>query len=186
MTEPEPLPEEAFWRFSIAFYALPGVAPALIALQDRDGLDVNLILFALWLGISGCQRLDSDALAAAERTIGPLRAEIIGPLRALRRNLKRHPDVDIQCLRERVKALELDGEKLVQNRLARFAGPADSDIPAEDRRAAAAANLGTYLGPRGARSAEAAVIRNALASFGQDPRPFLPPQSAGHAGGGKG
>src|SRR4029077_986465 len=45
------------WRFSLAFYALPGVARALIALQDRDGLDVNLMLFAMWLGISGPGRL---------------------------------------------------------------------------------------------------------------------------------
>jgi uncharacterized protein (TIGR02444 family) len=43
---------EAFWRFSLAFYERPGVADALIALQDREGFDVNLVLFALWLGIS--------------------------------------------------------------------------------------------------------------------------------------
>jgi uncharacterized protein (TIGR02444 family) len=45
--------DEAFWCFSLAFYERPGVADALIALQDRDGFDVNLVLFALWLGISG-------------------------------------------------------------------------------------------------------------------------------------
>ena len=39
-----------FWRFSLALYARPGVAEALIALQDRAGLDVNLILFGLWVG----------------------------------------------------------------------------------------------------------------------------------------
>ena len=48
--------EEALWRFSLAFYARPGVAEALIALQDRAGLDVNLMLFALWLGVSGRSR----------------------------------------------------------------------------------------------------------------------------------
>jgi uncharacterized protein (TIGR02444 family) len=186
MPEAAPSPEEVFWQFSIAFYALPGVAPALIALQDRDGLDINLILFALWLGISGRQRLDSDALAAAERAIGPLRTGIVEPLRALRRNLKLYPDLDVQCLRKRVKALELEGEKLVQNRLARLAGPAGSDIAAEDRRIAAVANLGTYLGPLRARSAEAAVIRDALGSFEQDPLPFPPPQFPGQARGGEG
>ena len=45
--------DEAFWRFSLAFYERPGVADALIALQDCDGFDVNLVLFALWLGVSG-------------------------------------------------------------------------------------------------------------------------------------
>jgi len=68
---------QAFWCFSLAFYERPGVPGALIALQDRDGFDVNLVLFALWLGISGRQPLDGDALAAAERAAGTLRREMI-------------------------------------------------------------------------------------------------------------
>ena len=51
---------EAFWRFSLAFYAVPGVAGALIALQDRDGLDVNLLGPKLWRdGSWGTQYLRS-------------------------------------------------------------------------------------------------------------------------------
>ena len=42
---------EAFWRFSLAFYARPGVADALIALQDRAGSTSILMLFGLWLGV---------------------------------------------------------------------------------------------------------------------------------------
>ena len=34
----EPSDDEALWRFSLAFYARPGVSEALIALQDRAGL----------------------------------------------------------------------------------------------------------------------------------------------------
>ena len=65
MDEPEKTSQdEAFWRFSLAFYERPGVPDALIALQDRDGFDVNLILFALWLGISGRGLLGGDALAS--------------------------------------------------------------------------------------------------------------------------
>ena len=81
MPDAEPSPGEAFWRFSLTFYALPRVAPALLALQDLEGLDVNLMLFALWLGISGRHPLDSGALAAAERAIGTIRAEVVEPLR---------------------------------------------------------------------------------------------------------
>jgi uncharacterized protein (TIGR02444 family) len=165
MPEAGPSPEEALWRFSLAFYALPEVARALIVLQDRDGLDVNLILFALWLGISGRGRLRGDALKAAERAIGTVRYEVVKPLRSLRRRLKDIPEPDIQQLREGVKALELAGEKLVQTRLARLAGPALGNIPAKDRCAAAGANLALYLGPERAHSAEAMVIREALESF---------------------
>ena len=165
MSDPEPSPEEGFWRFSLAFYALPRVAPALLALQDRDGLDVNLMLFALWLGISGRHPLDSGALAAAERAIGTIRAEVVEPLRLLRRNLKHQADEDIQRFRESIKVLELEGEKLVQTRLAHLARPAASGIPTENRLAGAVANLTLYLGPQRSRSVPAMVIRDALGSL---------------------
>ena len=38
-----------FWRFSLGFYRQPGVADACIALQDGCGVDVNILLFFLWL-----------------------------------------------------------------------------------------------------------------------------------------
>jgi uncharacterized protein (TIGR02444 family) len=163
MDEPETIPQDqAFWRFSLAFYQRRGVADALIALQDRDGFDVNLVLFALWLGISGRGALGGNALATAEQVAGTLRGEIVEPLRNLRRKLRRHPDDDVQEFREAVKALELAGEKLVQERLARLAGDASTRPSPRDRRAAAQANLALYLGEEGLRSNEAAVIERAL------------------------
>ncbi len=169
MDEPEKTAEdEAFWCFSLAFYARPGVADALITLQDRDGLDVNLILYALWLGISGRGPLDGDALAAAERVAGTLRSGIVEPLRSLRRKLRHHPDGDVQRLREGVKALEIAGEKLIQERLARFAGKGRAKTSPGGRRADAHANLARYLGGEGVRSKEAAVIEETLDAFAQD------------------
>jgi uncharacterized protein (TIGR02444 family) len=159
--------DEAFWRFSLAFYERPGVADALIALQDRDGFDVNLVLFALWFGMSGRGPLGGDALAAAEQVAGTLRSEIVEPLRRLRRKLRRHPDGDVQRLREGVKALEIAGEKLIQERLARLGGSGCAKICAAGRRAAAHANLAFYLGKK-YRSEEAAVIKEALDSFAPD------------------
>ena len=161
---------QAFWRFSLAFYERPGVPDALIVLQDRDGFDVNLVLFALWLGISGREPLDSDALAAAERAAGTLRREMIEPLRNLRRKLRHHPDGDVQRWREGVKVLEIAGEKLVQERLARLAGSGCQGTCVGDWRAAAHANLALYLGAEGVRSKEAAVIEKALDAFAQDRR----------------
>src|SRR6266446_6977864 len=55
------------WHFSCAFYAQPGVSEALLALQDRAGLDVNLILFALWRGACGQGCLSHAQVMAAER-----------------------------------------------------------------------------------------------------------------------
>jgi uncharacterized protein (TIGR02444 family) len=157
-----------FWRFSLAFYERPGVADALIALQDRDGFDVNLVLFALWLGISGHGPLDGDALAAAELAAATLQSEIVEPLRSLRRKLRHHPDGDVQHLRDGVKALEIAAEKLVQERLARLARSEGARTGLEGRRATAHANLALYLGEDGLRSKEAAIIEEAFDTFAQN------------------
>ena len=152
---------EAFWRFSLAFYARPGVAEALIALQDRAGCDVNLILFALWRGMAHGHRLDHDELSAAETATTPLRRDIIEPLRRLRRGLKADNDPDIQALRRRIGALELAAERRAQSRLAATIVEPAAD---RDRNAAAQANLALSLGA-GAQSSEAGVLRQALGEF---------------------
>ena len=169
MDEPERAAEdEEFWRFSLAFYDRPGIAEALIALQDRDGYDVNVMLFALWLGMSGRGPLGGELLAAAERETATLRSEIVEPLRSIRRRLRHHSDSDVQNLREGVKALELTGEKLIQTRLARLAGPDPGRTHAEGCRAAAHANLARYLGPEGIRRREAGVIGEAFDAFARE------------------
>lgn len=165
--------EEALWSFSLAFYERPGVAEALVALQDKYGCDVNLILFALWVGVSGRGVLGADLLAAAQREAAALRAEIVEPLRSLRRRLRDHPDSEVQRLREGVKGLELAGEQLVQRRLARIAGTEDANASPAIRRAAAGTNLALYLCADSARSREAVIISEALGAFApiNSPRP---------------
>ena len=157
--------DEALWRFSTTFYARAGVAEALIKLQDSAGFDVNLMLFALWSGLSGRNRFAAAQLAAADRAAGPIREELVEPLRALRRKLRSNPDADIQRLREEIKRLELAAERILQNRLACIAGMPDVDDDPASRVAAAEANLALYLGPEAAGSAEAAVIRGALRAW---------------------
>jgi uncharacterized protein (TIGR02444 family) len=41
--------ENDFWRFSLRIYRAPGVADECIAVQERYGIDVNLMLFCAWL-----------------------------------------------------------------------------------------------------------------------------------------
>ncbi len=153
------------WHFSCAFYAQPGVSEALLALQDRAGLDVNLILFALWRGACGLHRLSHAELMAAERSAGPIRAAVVLPLRALRQKLRSDGDADIQRLRERIKRLEIAAERIVQHRLARLAGTPAGDIAPAARAAAAQANLALVLGPKMAGAVEATRIREALDAF---------------------
>jgi uncharacterized protein (TIGR02444 family) len=169
MTEVEgPSGDNALWCFSLSFYARPDVSEALIRLQDRAGCDVNLMLFALWLGVSGRNRLTSEELSAAARVITPIRRDLVEPLRVLRRKIRCHPEADVQRLREEIKRLELAAERIVQNRLMRMAGAPERDPPRDTRVAAAIANLALYLGPDLAAGEEAVVIRDALENFVQD------------------
>jgi len=153
----------ALWRFSVAFYGRPGVSEALIALQDGAGRDVNLMLYALWHGVSVGGRLSDEELATAERIARPLRVEVVEPLRALRRKLRAHPDADAQRLREGIKVIELAAEKVIQSRLGGLARPVAGD--SGGRAAAAVANFRLYLGPELACSAPAAAVAQALEAF---------------------
>jgi uncharacterized protein (TIGR02444 family) len=152
---------EALWRFSLALYARPGVAEALIALQDGAGCDVNLVLFALWLGAAHGHHLDRAELAAAEAAIAPVARDIVGPVRQLRRGLKTAPAADLQDLRRRLLVLELAAERRVQHRLAVTTLVSSSG---SDRGGAAEANLALCLGGE-AGSSEAAVLRQALTAL---------------------
>jgi len=153
---------EAFWRFSLALYARPGVADALIAIQDRAARDVNLILFGLWLGASHGRLLAAGELAGSEAAIAPIAAAAVAPLRRLRRQLKPAADLDLAALRRRIATLEIAAERRVQYRLAaQLAGASGAQ---GDRLAAAQANLALYLGDE-ARSPEAGVLCRALASL---------------------
>src|SRR3954451_355651 len=89
---------EAFWRFSLALYARPGVAEALIALQDRAGLDVNLILFGLWAGARHGRNLEGEGFAAAAEAVA-VASGVVRDIRALRRQLDPEADRDIRSLR---------------------------------------------------------------------------------------
>src|SRR5271170_3257458 len=132
---------EAFWRFSLALYARPGVADALIGVQDRAARDVNLILFGLWLGASRGRILTAAALAGAEAAIAPIASAAVAPLRRLRRQLKAVAEPDVQALRRRIAGLEIAAERRVQYRLAAQFSGMSAALAEGDRLAAAQANL---------------------------------------------
>jgi uncharacterized protein (TIGR02444 family) len=153
---------EAFWRFSLMAYGRPGVADALIGLQDRGGHNVNLILYGLWLGLCELTRLDAAAISRAKAAVADLEEKLVAPLRHLRRALKSDADPDVRDLRRRVLALEIAAERRVQARLASSGARCERDV--SDRHAAAEANLRLILGGDFA-SDEAALLRQLIASF---------------------
>ncbi|MGD9616437.1 MAG: TIGR02444 family protein [Alphaproteobacteria bacterium] len=153
----------SFWRFSLALYARPGVSGALIALQDRAGLDVNLILFGLWLGAQHGIGLDSDGFAAAAGAVAELNG-VVRNIRALRRQLGGAADSDVRHLRRALLRLELTAERQVQRRLAFCFATGSLPHTPGDRRSAAHANLARCLGDE-SESLEAATLRRELAAL---------------------
>lgn len=105
------------WDWAVAAYARPGVAGACLHLQDHHGQNVPLLLAAAWAA-GAEQRLDVPAAVALaygwEHDVG-------GLMRAVRRNLKpARPgvaDAAREALRRQVKAVELDGERVLLDAL---------------------------------------------------------------------
>jgi uncharacterized protein (TIGR02444 family) len=153
--------EDDFWNFSLAFYGRPGVSAACLDLQDRHGCDVNLVLYACWVGLSGRGRLTAADLAHAVATNDPWRHAVIEKLRAARRAIKAQADEAAQFYAA-AKAVELEAERMAQHRLSKLA-PIAVVKESNARRADAAANLVLYLDSDAAHAA-AGVIFTAIAA----------------------
>jgi uncharacterized protein (TIGR02444 family) len=148
-------PAQAFWDFSGAFYREPGVQNACLALQDDYGLDVNLLLYACWLGLS-----EGVALTEAERGAALARAKdwkdtVLLPLRGARRAVKAAQlagaGEDLSAdLYEALKQAELKAERIAQNFMVKHAPQARPELTLAERRKLAEANLALCLGSVGA------------------------------------
>jgi uncharacterized protein (TIGR02444 family) len=139
-----------FWNFSLELYAGEGVAASCLDLQERRGCDVNILLFCCWLGASGRSTLTADRLRTILKASDSWQAEIVQPLRVLRRGLKDRswpgalPET-VDAVRRRVADAELAAEHAEQIQLAGLhTPPADRDRPVEKRLRAAVGNLGVY------------------------------------------
>ncbi len=148
-----------FWRFSLKFYGQAGVSDACIALQDGCGIDVNLLLFLFWLA-SERQALSADEVKKLDATIKSWRELTIIPIRDTRRKLKGAKTfVDPrkqEALRDKVKAVELEAEKLQQEALYAFTQTGPLGTPSEPP-AAARGNVAAFERAMGASFPKASV-----------------------------
>lgn len=142
-----------FWTFSLRVYRRPGVANACIALQDRLGVDVNMLLLAMWTAWHGTI-LAGRPLAAATSFSRTWSNNVVRPLRAARRFLRAPslpplPAVDRSDLRPKVARVELQAEKIEQTVLAAFVPVAHRRLGGLDGARLGAANLGRYFAHAG-------------------------------------
>lgn len=113
--------ENPFWDFSLAVYARDGVAPACLSLQDRLGVDVNILLYCCWIGSQHGTVLDADMVSRLVSKVSDWKTHVVEPLRGVRRALKPGfegpPSEGQETLRSSVKQAELQAERLEQDML---------------------------------------------------------------------
>lgn len=150
MTGVTSLPTHPFQEFSLRHYRKPGVADACLFVQDRYGLNVNLVLFCIWVADTGRGGLTAANITAALRRVKDWEAHVIQPLRQIRRTCRREalgvPEFLLQVLQPKMEGVELAAEHVEQLVLAELApGPPSatraSGTPPQD----AASSLAVYI-----------------------------------------
>ncbi len=123
MNAPQPIAKgNPLWDFVSWAYAEPGVEKACLALQNRLGADVNMVLFCAWLAYRGTGTTHlARFLGAALKLSRDWQRNLVEPLRGCRENLKDvietsslvgNDRVAAGALRERIKQCEMDMEQL--------------------------------------------------------------------------
>lgn len=135
-----------FWTFSLGIYRSPQVQAACLALQDDAGVDVNVLLYMLWLASVGRQAGEGEARRIVD-SVEAWRRDVVVPLRMARRALKDPParfdGPHSATLRQQVKRMELEAERLQQEALYQLTASVAA-TPGADVRSAAEANVDDY------------------------------------------
>jgi uncharacterized protein (TIGR02444 family) len=165
-----PFDESPFWRFSLRFYARSKVSAACLALQDDAGVDVNLLLFLLFLA-EHQRSVEVGDVARLDAGVSAWREQVVKRLRDLRRALKpgigEIPGTVSETFRGQIKRLELESERIEQAVLERFSAETIGSS-VSSRVAAADTNFAAYEGQLGRAfpPEPRAVILSAFREFG--------------------
>ena len=132
----------SIWDFVLNYYGRKGVSEALIGLQDSFGIDVNMLLFLVWMAAQR-RSLGADDVQRVSEASHAWQRNVVVPIRAVRRLLKENaplvaPDT-AAAFRKKVQAVELEGEQAQLNAMAAMAAT---------------------LTPRRASSSETAVLQS--------------------------
>ncbi|MCU1476665.1 MAG: hypothetical protein JWQ64_1358 [Subtercola sp.] len=169
-------------RFALSIYGADGVSAACLLLQARADLDVNLVLFAAFVGARGGALTPSQVSSAGSR-IDEWNTEVVRPLRAVRQRLKSGPspapDERTAALRSAIQKLEIEAELIELAELGALGEtldtePVPSGTAARAAAAAAAAAISVVLRAKTGRlpdvneSDAIAAIADAAAAFDDD------------------
>lgn len=165
-----------FVDFALGVYGADGVSAACLSLQGQRAVDVNLVLFAAYLGAHRGRTVTTLDVDRAAGRVQRWNREVVAPLRDLRNRLSDGPppapSADTEALRNRVKDAELQAEMLELAELATLdadIGTADSGGGAAERATAAIEVVLRVTGtpePDGRGTDAVGVIAAAAAAYG--------------------
>ena len=142
--------ESPLWRFSLAVYRGAGVQEECLDVQERYGVDVNLLMLCAYVGaVEGAEFSARDVDDALE-AIGAWHADVVRVLRQARRSLKPLAETGdlvqvVAPLRLKVKAAELESEQIEQAMMWTWLRARGARLPRRDGRAALEANVRALL-----------------------------------------
>jgi uncharacterized protein (TIGR02444 family) len=119
MTSP-PEMDSPLWRFSLAVYRGAGVQEECLDVQERFGIDVNLLMLCAYVGAVEGAVLSASDIADALEGSGAWHANAVKTLRHVRRTLKPWGTGEgpfsrvVEALRTKVKGAELEAEQIEQ------------------------------------------------------------------------
>jgi len=154
--------ESALWRFSLAVYRGAGVEEECLAVQERHGVDVNLLMLCAYVGaVEGAVLSPSDVADALDAT-GAWHANVVRALRQVRRTLKPWGAAGrgdfshvVEALRVKVKGGELEAEQIEQAMMWAWLRAQAGQLRRREPRQALAANVFALLVRCGAKGAQA-------------------------------
>lgn len=143
------LPSTSLWEFSNTVYHRPGVEKALVTLQRRFGVDVNMLLLCCWAARYRHEKITPAGMADLIAKAGVWQAEVVRPLRRLRNRLKSGFDgvsrLETQALRDKILAVEIEAEHAEQDYLAGELPRRAASLDQRELLQGALANLAVYV-----------------------------------------
>jgi uncharacterized protein (TIGR02444 family) len=162
--------DSAFWHFSQSIYAAAGVREECLQLQDKFGIDINLLLFSAFVGAVHGALLPTEELSNASAAVAQWQGSVVSSLRTIRRALKKtelpHPAValPVDSLRKSVKSVELEAERIEQIALEAWCQSRVGSWPRAERDAAVTANIRMLLALSGTVPQEITLPANTIAA----------------------
>lgn len=172
----------SLWDFALSVYGQEGVEEACLALQNRLGADINMMMFCIWLAACGQGSANlARCLGSALKLSRDWQRALVEPLRSCRQNLKEFAGSGYEAsldrtallnLRDHVKKCELEAERLQILALANLVEVevlGMPEAPGLAQRQEAENNLDVYFSATGVKLdplGQAHVFRILNAAFG--------------------